>query len=135
MRMSKRLVRDSFAILTFLGVACCLQGVDSKAGVTQKKSQPVERREGEDDTEKLVLQHTSKIFHSFLNIMNDPNNEENLKQNFSSMAGNFVSFIFDANKRGEIHSLSDEQEVKRYMYRKLSGIFDTVKRRRGQVRR
>jgi len=134
MMMSMRLPRALAALALFGSMFCAVHGMASKSGATQTKSKPVERREGDEDSEKLVLQHTSKIFHSFLNIMNDPNNEENLKQNFSNMAGNFVSFIFDANKRGEVRSLADEQEVKQYMYRKLSGIFETVKRRRTQVR-
>jgi len=101
-----------------------------------KRSAPVPRRDGEeDDTDKVVLQHASKVFNNFLSIMHDPNNEENLKQNFASMAGTFVACAFDAVKRGEITSMADEQEVRQYVYHKFSLIFDTVKRHRAVNRK
>ena len=67
--------------------------------------------------------------------MHDPNIEENLKESFSNMAGSFVSFIWDANRRGELADLDDEEAVKTYVYRKLSGSFETVKRRRNAASR
>jgi len=128
-------VKSCFATIFMAGILFFWAGaIFPQDGNDQKRSTPVERRADGEDSDKLVLQHTSKIFNNFLKIMHDPDNEENLKQSFSSMAGNFVSFLFDATRRGEIESLENEQEVKGYVYRKLSGIFNEVRRRRSMAR-
>jgi len=103
-----------------------------KAAEMPKRS-PAEQQQQENDHDKVMLNHFSKVMNNFLKFAHNPEDEDNLRESMAGIAGNVAAFIIDGVRRGILSSEPDEWEVKECMSRGFNRVMTIVKHRRSML--
>lgn len=70
----------------------------------------------EDDKEaQVVLANFAQIVNHFFNLVQDPENEENVKQNALNIAGNVMNIAAHAMRTGQLPANATEKDIQKYV--------------------